>query len=74
MDRNWRDDGLCQETDPEIFFPGNGGSAREAKKICARCDVKEDCRAWTLETSPEHGVWAGLSARDRRKLTPKVTA
>src|SRR5690625_7954080 len=30
---------LCAQTDPEAFFPEQGGSTREAKKICLSFEV-----------------------------------
>ena len=43
---DWRHEAACREEDPEVFFPvGNTGPAlaqiEEAKKICARCSVKD---------------------------------
>jgi WhiB family redox-sensing transcriptional regulator len=39
----WQADALCAQTDPEAFFPEKGGSTRDAKRICAGCDVKAQC-------------------------------
>jgi WhiB family redox-sensing transcriptional regulator len=36
----WQTDSLCAQTDPEAFFPEKGGSTRDAKKICASCEVR----------------------------------
>ena len=57
----------------ELFFPiGNTGPAlaqiEEAKKVCNRCDVKEACLAWALESGQDAGVWGGLSEDERRAL------
>lgn len=43
----------CLTEDPELFFPiGNTGPAllqiEEAKKVCRRCTVREQCLAWAL--------------------------
>ena len=40
----------------------------EAKKICARCVVREQCLAWALEAGQDHGVWGGLSEDERRAI------
>jgi WhiB family redox-sensing transcriptional regulator len=63
----------CLDEDPELFFPiGNTGPAilqiEEAKQVCRRCDVREQCLAWALEAGQDHGVWGGLSEDERRAL------
>ncbi|GAA3435620.1 putative Fe-S protein YdhL (DUF1289 family) [Kutzneria kofuensis] len=60
--------GLCAQTDPEAFFPAKGGPTRDAKRICQGCDVKPECLAYALSHDERHGVWGGLSERERRKL------
>ena len=70
---DWRHRALCLDEDPELFFPiGNTGPAimqiEEAKQVCRRCDVREQCLAWALEAGQDHGVWGGLSEDERRAL------
>lgn len=60
--------GLCQQVDPELFFPEDGGSTREPKRVCAACPVWRECRAWALENGVRHGVWGGLSDRERKRV------
>jgi WhiB family redox-sensing transcriptional regulator len=36
--------------------------------VCRRCDVREPCLAWALESGQDHGVWGGLSEDERRAL------
>lgn len=64
----WMNEGLCAQTDPEAFFPEKGGSTRAAKKICAECDVVEQCLAYALRNEERFGIWGGKSERERRKL------
>ena len=50
---DWRHRSACLDEDPELFFPiGNTGPAilqiEEAKQVCRRCDVREQCLAWAL--------------------------
>jgi WhiB family redox-sensing transcriptional regulator len=40
----------------------------EAKEVCRRCEVREQCLAWALEAGQDHGVWGGLSEDERRAL------
>lgn len=68
-DLDFMRNGLCAQTDPEEFFPEQGGSSKTAKSICARCDVRPDCLAYALATDQRHGIWGGTSERERRTLT-----
>ncbi len=68
----WQDLALCAQTDPEAFFPDKGGSTKDAKRICALCDVKQDCLQYALDKDIRFGVWGGLSERERRKLKRRV--
>ena len=64
----WQERALCSQTDPEAFFPEKGGSTREAKRICGRCEVKTECLEYALGHDERFGIWGGLSERERRKL------
>src|SRR3954454_11735398 len=70
---DWRHRAACRDEDPELFFPiGNTGPAllqiEEARTVCQRCDVTEQCLAWALESGQDAGVWGGLSEDERRAL------
>lgn len=70
---DWRHRAFCRDGDPELFFPiGNTGPAlqqiEEAKAVCRRCPVTQDCLTWALETGQDAGVWGGLSEDERRAL------
>ena len=70
---DWRHRSACRDEDPELFFPvGNTGPAlqqiEEAKKVCNRCLVINECLKWALESGQEAGVWGGLSEDERRAL------
>ncbi len=68
IEREWMAAGLCLQTDPEAFFPEKGGSTRDAKRVCGRCDVRERCLAYALEHDERFGIWGGMSPRDRKKI------
>src|SRR6476619_4968695 len=68
----WQERALCSQTDPEAFFPEKGGSTREAKRICSRCDVKGECLEYALGHDERFGIWGGLSERERRRLKRRV--
>lgn len=59
---------LCAQTDPEAFYPEKGGSTRAAKQVCLRCDIREKCLQWALDTDQRFGVWGGTSERERRAI------
>ena len=73
---DWRDRGACRGEDPELFFPiGTTDLAlaqvQEAKAVCRRCPVQEECLHWALHSEPigqVAGVCAGLSEDERRAL------
>jgi WhiB family redox-sensing transcriptional regulator len=68
----WQDYALCAEIDGDLFFPEKGGSTREAKRVCRSCEVRAECLDYALEHGDEawarHGIWGGMSERDRRRL------
>lgn len=72
MDR-WRDHAACRGQDPDLFFPiGSTGPAlvqiEQAKAVCRRCPVQEQCLEWALNTDQTIGVWAGTTETERRAL------
>ncbi len=50
------------------FFPARGESVRDAKEVCAACCVRSECLDFALRMKVAHGVWGGLSERERRNL------
>ncbi len=68
----WQERALCAQTDPEAFFPEKGGSTREAKRICASCEVRAECLEYALAFDERFGIWGGLSERERRRLKRRV--
>ncbi|WP_274919459.1 WhiB family transcriptional regulator [Streptomyces sp. WZ-12] len=70
---DWRHRAVCREENPELFFPiGNTGPAilqiEEAKAVCCRCPVIEQCLQWALESEQNEGVWGGLSEDERQAM------
>lgn len=64
----WQRDAACRDEDPAIFFPDKGTHIGEAKAVCGRCPVLAQCRSWVLENRIRHGIWAGLTEKERRPL------
>ncbi|MEU6977616.1 MULTISPECIES: WhiB family transcriptional regulator [unclassified Streptomyces] len=71
---SWRADAACREVDPDLFFPVGVGptalaQAEEAKEVCHRCPVREQCLRWAMDDSRQvTGVWGGLTETERRSL------
>lgn len=70
---DWRHRAICRDEDPELFFPiGNTGPAlrqiEDAKSVCRRCPVTDECLNWALTSGQDSGVWGGLSEDERRAL------
>ena len=70
---DWRSRAACLDEDPELFFPvGSTGPAvvqtEQAKAICRRCPVIDECLEFALETKQDTGVWGGMSEDERRAL------
>ena len=66
-DFDWHDEAACRRVDPELFFPGKGRHASEAKATCARCPVRLECLNQAIETDAR-GIWGGTSEEERRAL------
>jgi WhiB family redox-sensing transcriptional regulator len=82
---NWRDEAECLSIDPELFFPvGTSGPAlvqiQEAKSVCRRCPVVDECLQWALDSGEETGIWGGtdederILIRRRRSRAPRRRA
>ena len=65
----WRDKALCKGRS-DIFYHDVGGKTitniKEAKEICARCPVFKDCLEFIHKTQDHHGIWAGMTPKERR--------
>jgi hypothetical protein len=64
----WRELAACRGTDLNLFFPGRGESAGAARQVCAACPVRQPCLDYAITNRIVHGVWGGLTERERRAL------
>lgn len=72
-DDQWRDQALCRDTDPDLFFPvGTTGLAliqvEHAKRVCGQCSVSRACLDFALATNQDSGIWGGLAEEERRVI------
>ncbi|MFF6982960.1 WhiB family transcriptional regulator [Streptomyces sp. NPDC008343] len=74
---DWRDRAGCRHEDPDLFFPiGTSGptllQTEQAKAVCRRCSVREECLRWALDTEQFIGIWGGKSEDERRALRQRA--
>ena len=74
QEHGWRENANCLDADPEIFFPIAGGNGLDAKKVCARCTVLDECLQYALQYQLEEGVWGGVSAVERERMRKRMAA
>ena len=55
---------------PRDLPPDRGGTIprRAPRPICAACPVREACLEHALAVREKHGVWGGLTERERRRV------
>lgn len=69
----------------ELFFPPRVKEiypvyAARAKDYCLGtdrrhpCPVRKECLIWAIHTDEEHGIWGGMSHRERNALVRKAEA
>ncbi|MEU9788418.1 WhiB family transcriptional regulator [Streptomyces phaeochromogenes] len=69
----WRERAACLYEDPDLFFPiGNSGLTHkqidEAKAVCGRCPVMEQCLDWAVHVVQVEGIWGGTTESERRAM------
>lgn len=69
IDQTWREDGLCRQVDPELFFAKGKDTVRiaRAKAICDVCVVKHECLLAALASPGELGIWGGTTKDERNE-------
>lgn len=83
-DYAWRYEAKCAGTDTDIFYPPRDRKlykpiADQAKAICwgtgeddVECPVRSECLWYAIEMDDTHGIWGGLSNRERSHLKRKM--
>jgi WhiB family redox-sensing transcriptional regulator len=64
----WRELAACHGADLNLFFPERGESAEPARQVCAACPVRQPCLDYAITNRIAHGIWGGLTERERRAL------
>lgn len=80
---SWADAALCAQADPDLWFElsgvrfeqkANGEREAAAKSICRRCPVLAECRDYAMSDPSLHGIWGGLTAKERQAKRTRRTA
>lgn len=57
---------------PDAFFKDRGEDAREkyivARKLCQSCPIRLQCLEYAVANNEDHGIWGGMTPRERRGL------
>jgi WhiB family redox-sensing transcriptional regulator len=67
-DLEWRSRAKCSGVDADLFFAAGALEHKLAKKICRGCSVRAECLAYALQEPVDHGIWGGLTERERRRF------
>ena len=67
-DQNWRAFAKCANTDPELWFAVGAVEHKTAKRMCRSCPVRRDCLNYAMDSPVDHGIWGGLTERERRRI------
>ena len=68
----WRERAACCGTALDLFYPERGQSAGPARQVCAMCPVRKPCLEYALSNQITHGIWGGLTERERRPLQSRL--
>lgn len=75
-DGDWGERAVCRSADPDELFV-EGAAQNRAKALCSGCPVRLECLSHALDERIEHGIWGGMTERERRSLLrrrPMVTS
>ncbi|MFF0279705.1 WhiB family transcriptional regulator [Rhodococcus aetherivorans] len=72
---HWRLHARCRFIGPDTFYAPEDETwgerqrrERAARDICAACPVRIPCRDDAVKNKEQHGIWGGLTERERRGL------
>jgi WhiB family redox-sensing transcriptional regulator len=73
--QGWRHAALCVGRDQGSWFPANDEDAfqtLEARRVCGECPVRDECLTYAVEAHEKHGIWGGLSPKERAAYGRRV--
>lgn len=77
---DWRHRAACRDESPEAFFVDAGYlgkrlsregfhlAVEEAKAVCRRCPVIDECAEWAFDNDERYGIWGGLTEDERARM------
>jgi len=68
----WKLQGACLDGELEAMFVA-GAAQHHAKRVCQTCPVRRTCGEYALKHRIEHGVWGGMTERERRAILRRRT-
>jgi WhiB family redox-sensing transcriptional regulator len=63
---SWLAAALCKGQDTDLWF--SPLRVNEAKAVCRRCKVRQDCLAWAVKTGDIVGVFGGTTPAQRKAM------
>jgi hypothetical protein len=74
----WRKFAACLGHDPEDWFPEPGDDPRrtaDAQRVCrTECPVQTECLLYALARNERHGIWGGMTPRQRTRMVKEARA
>lgn len=75
-DSAWRAGAECRGESAVWFFPPNHFERKpekdfrenNARALCRRCVVQQECLEYALVVEEPHGIWGGLNELERKRL------
>lgn len=67
----WQHRTACTPDEIDLFYPDSESSPAayaQAREICGMCPVRAECLEWAMDLGDDHGMWGGLTARERARL------
>jgi len=79
LNTSWRKQAACAGADLMLFMPDENNYLSDKRRLealayCDTCKVRRDCLEYAYDNNIQHGVWGGLSTKQRRKLKFKWKA
>jgi WhiB family redox-sensing transcriptional regulator len=67
--------GACHGIDPDVFVPASpSADVSEAKAVCARCPVVNNCLDWAFQIGDDWAVLGGTTPAERRTMRRRHAA
>ncbi len=73
---DWTGAAACRNSEGALFYSADSSERKEdrlerekvAKRICASCDVRDECLSAAIARHETYGIWGGLNEFERRAL------